>query len=182
MIRINLLSHRKQAKAENLKRQISLLAASFIALVFIIGAFHLYVILTIAGLEEDMKVQEDRFSGLTKSLGDIVGHRKEAAVLERKLAIINSLEENRLAPVRILDEVSRMVIANDIWFEKLMIKGSELTIEGVARNNIAVARFMKSLAGAGFVKTVDLSSTREKEISGFKLQEFVLSCMLKKGS
>ena len=92
------------------------------------------------------------------------------------------LEENRLAPVRILDEVSRMVIANDIWFEKLMIKGSELTIEGVARNNIAVARFMKSLAGAGFVKTVDLSSTREKEISGFKLQEFVLSCMLKKGS
>jgi type IV pilus assembly protein PilN len=182
MIRINLLSHRELAKEENLTHQITLLAASFIVLVFIIVAFHVTIILTIANLEKDIKVQEDRFAELTKAAGGLEGNRRETAILERKLAVINALEENRFVPVRMLDELSRMVIANEIWFEKLMVKGSELTIEGVARNNIAVASFMKSLSGAGFVKTVDLSSTREKEISGFKLQQFVLSCMLKKGS
>lgn len=182
MIRINLLPHREREKAENLRRQFVLLTSSFIALVFIIAAVHVYIILTIADLEKDMNVQEDRFVGLTKAIGDIEGYKRDKAILERKLAAINALEENRLAPVRMLDELSRMVIANDVRFEKLTEKGSELTIEGLARNNIAVARFMKSLAGASFVKTVDLSSAREKELSGFKLQHFILSCMLKKGS
>jgi hypothetical protein len=50
----------------------------------------------------------------------------------------------------------------------------------MARNNIAVAHFMKNLSGANFVMTVDLSSTREKEISGMKLQQFVISCVKKR--
>jgi type IV pilus assembly protein PilN len=102
------------------------------------------------------------------------------AILERKLAIINNLEENRLAPVMMLDELSLLVPVKDVWLDKISEKGSEITLEGVARSNIAVAHFMKNLSGANFVKTVDLLSTREKEISAMKLQQFVISCVKKK--
>lgn len=181
MIKINLLPYREKAKVEDLTRQIALIVISFIALILVVGGVQLYVSLTISGLEKDMKQQEGRLAELTKIIGDIERYKKDKEVLERKLAVIDSLEENRLAPVRMLDELSGLVPVKDIWLEKLTEKGSGLSIEGIARNNIAVALFMKNLVGSSFIKSVDLTSTKEKEISGIKLQQFVVSCALKKG-
>ncbi|MEI8173210.1 MAG: PilN domain-containing protein [Deltaproteobacteria bacterium] len=181
MIKINLLPYRETGKRDNITRQIALIAVSFIALVIVIGAIHLFVSFKIGGLENDVKDQEEKLAKLTKVIGDIEGYKRNKAILEKKLAIINSLEENRLAPVRMLDELSGLVPVKDIWLEKLTEKGMDITIEGVARNNIAVALFMRNLAGARFIKSVDLLSTKEKEVSGIKLQQFVVSCV-KKGS
>ncbi|MCX5835443.1 MAG: hypothetical protein NTX62_00410, partial [Deltaproteobacteria bacterium] len=119
MIKINLLPYRERAKVEDLTRQIALIAISFIALILIVGGVQLYVSLTIGGLEKDVKQQEDRLSELTKVIGDIERYKRDAAVLDRKLAVIESLEQNRLAPVRMLDELSGLVPVKDIWIEKL---------------------------------------------------------------
>jgi type IV pilus assembly protein PilN len=181
MIKINLLPYREKGKKEDITRQIALIAISFIVLVLVVGAVQLYVSLSISSLEKDMKTQEGRLAELTKVIGDIEKFKREKAVLEKKLAIINSLEQNRLAPVRRLDELTGLVPVKDIWLEKLTEKGTDLTIEGMARNNIAVALFMKNLAGSSFITSVDLLSTKEKEVSGIKLQQFVLSCVFKKG-
>jgi type IV pilus assembly protein PilN len=80
-----------------------------------------------------------------------------------------------------LDELTTMVPVKDVWLEKLSEKGTAITIEGMARNNIAVAHFMKNLAGSTFIKSVDLISTKEKEVAGIKLQRFIISCVKKKG-
>ena len=40
---------------------------------------------------------------------------------------------------------------------------------------------MKSLEKAGFIQSVDLLGTKEKEVSGSKLQQFILTCITKKG-
>jgi type IV pilus assembly protein PilN len=80
-----------------------------------------------------------------------------------------------------LDELNLLVPARDVWLEKINQTGNELRIEGVARNNDVVARFMKSLEAARFIQTVDLMGTKEKEVSGSKLQQFILMCVTKKG-
>jgi len=181
MIKINLLPYREKGKRDDTTRQIALIAISFIALILFIGAIQLYIGLKIGDLENDVKEQEEKLAKLTKIIGDIERYKHDKAILEKKLAIINSLEENRLAPVRMLDELTGLVPVKDIWLEKLTEQGRDITIEGVARNNIAVALFMKNLAGASFIKSVDLLSTKEREISGIKLQQFVVSCV-KRGS
>jgi hypothetical protein len=56
-----------------------------------------------------------------------------------------------------------------------------LRIEGVARDNGAVAIVMKSLEKASFVQSVDLVVSKGKEISGVKVQQFTLLCVIKKG-
>jgi len=181
MIKINLLPYREREKKEGATRQIAWIVVSFIALILVVGGLHFYLMWAIDGLKQDVNQQEIRLSQLTKIIGDIEGYKRDKAILEKKLAIINTLETNRLAPVRMLDELNGLVPVKDIWLEKLTERGAELTIEGMARSNIAVALFMKNLVGSSFIKSVDLQSTKEKEVSGIKLQQFVVSCV-KRGS
>lgn len=181
MIRINLLPYREKEKKEDLTRQIVIIAITFVVFLIAVGSFQLYLTLSNSNTEKSIKAQEERLAILTKTIGDIEVHKKDKAILEKKLAIINNLEGNRLAPVRMLDEITRTIPAKDVWIEKLSEKGLDITIEGVARNNIAVAHFMKNLATSSFVKSVDLVTTKEKEISGVKLQQFIISCVKKKG-
>lgn len=179
MIKINLLPYREREKMADVTRQVALIVISFIAFALVIGAFQLYITLTISGLENDVKDQESQLAALTKTIGDIEGYKRDKSLLEKKLAIINTLEGNRLAPVRMLDELSTLVPVKDIWLDRLTEKGSDIIIEGMARNNIAVALFMRNLAGWRIIKSVDLLSTKEREVSGVKLQQFVLSCVKK---
>ena len=179
MIRINLLPYREKEKKEDITRQILIVAISFVVFLLVIGGLHFYVDMKISSLNDEIKELEGRLATLTRIVGHIEGYKRDKIIVEKKLAIINTLEENRLAPVLMLDEMTTLVPVKDVWLEKLTEKGPELVIEGVARNNIAVALFMKNLAGATFLKSVDLISTKEKEISGIKLQQFVISCMKK---
>ena len=180
MIRINLLPYREREKKEDLTRQIVIIVITLVVFLLVIGSFQLYLSISTSSLDKDIKLQEEELARLTKTIGDIEQYKLNKSTLERKLAIINNLEENRLAPVMMLDELSLLVPVKDVWLDKISERGSEITIDGMARNNIAVAHFMKNLSGANFVKTVDLLATREKEISGMKLQQFVISCVKKK--
>lgn len=181
MIRINLLPYREKEKIEDITRQIMVIGITFVVFVLALGSFHLYLSMSISSLEENITKQQNELDRLNKIIRDIDLFKTDKALLEKKIAIINTLEENRLAPVRMLDELTTMVPVKDVWLERLSEKGTGITIEGMARNNIAVAHFMKNLAGSTFIKSVDLVSTKEKEVSGIKLQQFIISCVKKKG-
>lgn len=181
MIRINLLPYREKEKREDVTRQIMIIGITFVVFVLALGSLHLYLTMSISSLEENITKQQAELDRLNKIIRDIDVFKRDKALLEKKIAIINTLEENRLAPVRMLDELTTMVPVKDVWLEKLSEKGTAITIEGMARSNIAVAHFMKNLAGSTFIKSVDLISTKEKEISGIKLQQFIISCVKKKG-
>ena len=181
MIRINLLPYREKEKKEDITRQIMVIGITFVVFVLALGSFHLYLSMSISSLEENITKQQNELDRLNKIIRDIDTFKRDKALLEKKIAIINTLEENRLAPVRMLDELTTMVPVKDVWLERLSEKGTGITIEGMARNNIAVAHFMKNLAGSTFIKSVDLVSTKEKEVSGIKLQQFIISCVKKKG-
>jgi type IV pilus assembly protein PilN len=181
MIRINLLPYREKEKIEDITRQIMIIGITFVVFILALGGTQLYLSMSISSLEDNIIKQQQELDRLNKIIGDIEVFKKDKALLEKKLAVINTLEENRLAPVRMLDELTTMVPVKDVWLEKLSEKGTVITIEGMARNNIAVAHFMKNLAGSTFIKSVDLVSTKEKEVSGIKLQQFIISCVKKKG-
>ena len=181
MIRINLLPYREKAQKEDLFRQIILFSGSLALFVLIIASVHLYVKISISSLETQIKEAEAKLVVLDKKVGDIEGFKRDKKDVEQKLAVIKSLEGNRLFPVQMLDELNTLVPAREIWLERLNEIGNELRIEGVARSNDIVARFMKSLEKASFIDSVDLVLTKEREVSGVKLQQFSLVCVLKTG-
>lgn len=180
MIKINLLPYREKAKKENLQYQIIILSGALALFLLIILAVHLYFSMSISGMETKIREADARLVVLNKKVGDIEGFKRDKKELEQKLGVINSLERNRLFPIRMLDELNLLVPSKEAWLEKITQKGQELRIEGVARDNGTVARFMKSMEKAGFIQSVELVVSREKELAGVKLQQFILTCVMKK--
>jgi type IV pilus assembly protein PilN len=181
MIKINLLPYREKEKKENLQRQIMILSGTLVLFLLVILAVHLYFSMSISGMETKIREADARLVVLNKKIGDIEGFKRDKRELEQKLGVIKSLEGNRLFPVRMLDELNLLVPSKEAWLEKITQKGQELRIEGMARDNGTVARFMKSMEKAEFVQSVELVVSREKELAGVKLQQFILSCIMKKG-
>jgi type IV pilus assembly protein PilN len=181
MIRINLLPYREKAKKENLQYQLIALSGALVLFLLIILSVHVYFNMNISSMEKMVKEAEAKLVILDKKVGDIEGFKRDKRELEQKLGVINALETNRLFPVRMLDELNLLVPAKEAWLEKITQTGQDLRIEGMAKDNGTVARFMKNIEKAGFVQSVDLVVSREKEVAGVKLQQFILTCVMKKG-
>jgi type IV pilus assembly protein PilN len=182
MIKINLLPYREKEKKENLQQQIVIISGTLVLFLLIILAVHLYFIMNVSGLEDKIRGAEARLVFLDKKVGDIERFKKDKRELEQKLGVINSLETDRLFPVRMLDELNMLVPAKEAWLEKITQTKQELRIEGIARDNGVVARFMNDLEKAEFIRSVELVVAKEKEVVGVKLQQFILACVIKKGT
>jgi type IV pilus assembly protein PilN len=176
MIRINLLPYRETIKKENIKRQLFVISGVIILFLAIIVAVQLNFMADLQTLEDKVQQHEARLLILNKKVGDVEKFKGERKELEQKLQIIKRLESNRYFPVRLLDTLSLLIPSKHAWLERVTQKGTEIRIEGIARDNGVVAVFMKNLEKTDFVRSVDLVVTKEKEIVGVKLQQFVLTC------
>lgn len=178
MITINLIPYRDKEKKDNLKRQIMIISSAFILFIAVLVSVHLWMSFSLGKLESKAAEADARLKILNKQVGDVEKFKKDKKQLEQKLAVIHSLEVNRSFPVRLLDGLNMLVPSKQLWLEKLAQKRGEITIEGTAKDSGVVAQFMKSLEKAPFFSSVDLLVTREKEVVGVKLQQFIVVCGL----
>jgi type IV pilus assembly protein PilN len=181
MIKINLLPYREKQKKENLVQQIWIVAGSFIMFILLLVWLQVWINSSINDLKSQIKESEDSLVELDKKIGNLDQFKNEKKELEQKLGVIATLEENRLAPVKTLDNLALLVPSKDIWLVKITQKGNSINIEGIGRDNVVAAEFMKDIEKFDPIKSVDLVSSKKTEISGITLQQFVFSCILKKG-
>jgi len=181
MIKINLLPYREKEKKENFARQISIIGGSFVIFILLLVFVQVKFSSSVSSLESQVKESEAKLIDLNKKIGSLESFKKDKKELEQKLGIIKTLEENRLAPVKTLDDLAALVSPQNIWLVKITQKNDTITIEGVGRDNIIVAGFMKTIENFEPIKSVDLVSSKKTEIGGATLQQFKFSCVLKKG-
>jgi Tfp pilus assembly protein PilN len=74
-----------------------------------------------------------------------------------------------------------LVPQNSIWLTRIVQKNDSLTIEGIGRDNIVAADFMKTIENFPPIKSVDLVSSKNVVIANTTLQQFIFSCTMKKG-
>jgi len=181
MIKINLLPYREKKKKENLVQQIWIIAGSLIVFILLLFWLQIWINSSISDLTSKIKESEASLIELDKVIGDLDKFKNDKKELEQKLGVIATLEENRLAPVKTLDNLAMIVPSTNIWLIKITQKGDSVNIEGIGRDNVVVADFMKDLEKFDPIKSVDLISSKNTEIAGIPLQRFNFSCILKKG-
>ncbi|MBN2032527.1 MAG: PilN domain-containing protein [Deltaproteobacteria bacterium] len=178
MIRINLLPFRAARKKENIRRQVSIYALSVVFLLIMM----IYFFLQLGSTLNDLKVKEQKLQAELKTYEATI---KKIAELERKikeirakLDVIKELERNKTGPVHLLDEITMAVPKDKLWLTSLKESGGTLTLTGTAMDNETVALFMTNLEQSEHVSTVDLQSSRLRNLPEYKLSvsDFVLEC------
>ncbi|HTZ39837.1 MAG TPA: PilN domain-containing protein [Syntrophales bacterium] len=181
MIKVNLLPYREKKKEVQSKNQVVILGAAGLAFVVLLGAFHIYTVMKLSGLENQVQSTQQTLQQLKTSIGDINQYKKAKEILEKRLSIINYLEKNRFAKVLFLDDLTSMVPVNQVWIKSMKESETDVKIDGFAKDNIAIAKFMRNLEKSEQLTSVDLVSSKQTEIAGNRLKQFTLSCGLKKG-
>ena len=181
MIKINLLPYREKEKKENLTRQLTIIAGLFIILLLCLAWGYLYMSFQVKDLEAKLADSQKTLKVLEAKVGDLEKFKNKKAELELKLGVIGTLEENRLLPVKTLDDLSMLVPQQNIWLTKITQQNDSLKIEGVGRDNIVAADFMKTIEKFDPIQSVDLVSSKKLVIADMTLQQFIFSCKMKKG-
>ena len=181
MIKINLLPYHEREKKENLARQIMIIAGLFALFILCLVWLQLYMVFQVKDLEAKLADSRQTLKILDAKVGDLEKFKQQKAELELKIGVIGTLEENRLLPVKTLDDLSMLVPQKSIWLVKIAQNYDSLTLEGIGRDNIVAADFMKTIEKFAPIQSVDLVSSKKVEIAGITLQQFIFSCKMKKG-
>jgi type IV pilus assembly protein PilN len=181
MIKINLLPYRETRKKAGIKRQLYLMGVVLCVVCVCLLGMHIYLMAVRAELANKVRTAEAKIAALSRVAGEIDRVKGDRAVLEKKIGIIKNLEENRLKPVLILDDLTALIPSGQIWLVSLSSNENDLRVDGMARDNSAVAQFMKNLEHSTYYKSVDLISSKQSIIGSTKLQAFTVSCSYKRG-
>lgn len=179
MVKINLLPYHDQQRSESSTRKLIIAGSILAGFLLLIGSIHIYLVMDVNSLEERMKSENENLAALTKAAGEIKQVKIDKKSFEKKLEIIKTLEENRFKPVVLMDEMTTTVPAGQVWLTNLTRSGGTLKVEGIARDNVSIARFMKNLEKTASLKSVDLVASKQSVIASHKLQAFTLSCAMK---
>ncbi len=177
MIKINLLPFRAARQKENIRQQVSI--------------FSLLVLLSLAGLYlltasidneiEDFKKKNTAIKAQIaeyKAKADRVKQiKKDLAILEDKLNIVETLQAERKKPVELLDRFTGLVIPERMWITQMSTTSKNVLIKGIAFDNPTIADFMNQLEDSSLFSTVNLNNSKMKKIKdGINLKEFDLTC------
>ncbi|CAG34838.1 PilN domain-containing protein [Desulfotalea psychrophila] len=176
MLKINLLPIRQLKKRAEAKKQLLMI---FISLCFIIFACTLVGIHqsgTIVDLEDSISRLHKEKNSYNPILKKIENLKKHKAELERKTAVIKTLQLDSSLSMHVLDEVSNSVDNKRMWINSLDQNGGSLRISGIALDNRTISDFMNTLKSSPFIREVNLTGTSMQQVSGRNLKKFSLTC------
>jgi type IV pilus assembly protein PilN len=176
MIRINLLPFRTERKKENVRRQVSLFLLSLILVLVVLVYYNFSLSSKIGKLNDNIsatKTELQRYNEINKEIARI---KQNLEMLRKKMAVIEKLESDRHAPVRLLDTMTQVLMAKRMWFTKLAVKENTVDIHGIALDNKTVADFMVRLQDSGLFSSVNLKTLKRQKVQGSNLKSFQISC------
>ncbi len=176
MIRINLLPFRAARKKENIRRQVSIFMLSLVFLLIIFFYYNFSLSNKVDRLNTNIKSTKTELAKYNKINDEIAQIKKKLNNLEKKMAVMKTLEANRFEPTRLLDVMTQVVVAKRMWFTNLESKGDKVNIKGIALDNKTVADFMIRLEDCGLFKEVDLKTLKRTNSQSANLKSFAISC------
>jgi len=187
MIRINLLGipktkRGKRAAAPSLPSEgpspVFLGLIMFLATGVILGYLYLQVTKEHTRLDNALQDAKRENARLSEVKATYEKTKKESEQFQRRVAVIEQLQNAKTGPVDFLNKVANTINSTDaVWLQAITDDGRIITFNGTALSPNAVADLMVNLQKTGLFKTVEIKETSQdstiKEMQAFK---FELNC------
>jgi type IV pilus assembly protein PilN len=173
MIRINLLAKKVSKKKAGAIQHLAVGAVVLLAAVGVMVWLWISQSRELAGVKLKItaaQAEKDRLKDVNDKKAK---YEKEKAELERKLGIITRLQNERIVPVHLLDELTKVIDpATPIWITTYAYTSTGVSMEGFSLSNEALRPFVDGLERSPFYKNVDLLFTERTELQGRQVFRF----------
>jgi type IV pilus assembly protein PilN len=174
MIKINLLPVRAEKKRETIRQQIIIAAVVLVLTFVVIGFLHSSISSKISDTEAKVVETKGKIAHLKSIIGEVDKFKETKKDLEQKLEVIEALENNRLGPVLLMDELSR-AMPERCWFESLTESSSKIKVKGKALDTNNVAALMDNLNRSEMFTDVVLKQTSLGTMDTYQVVDFELT-------
>jgi type IV pilus assembly protein PilN len=174
MIRINLLPAKVSKKKQAGTQQLAIAAAVLVATLagnFLWSASRADAL---ASREAKVKRTKVEIANLEKIIGEVNDIKQQQAAVKDKLAVLDKLKANRAGPVRLLDELAR-VMPKRVWLKKFDEKDRIVSFDGSAATIEDVSAFMSALQKSPYFTAIELKKTTAKTEGRYKVVDFSLT-------
>ncbi|MGI6524524.1 MAG: PilN domain-containing protein [Bdellovibrionota bacterium] len=154
MIKINLLGEECDSK---LAWRIGLVCY-FLSILCLLAAFYVMyggIVKDIEVKEQQVATLEAQFEHLKKQTKEIDELEVKDKLLNEKLAVIARVNQNKIGPVRVFDDLN-LAVPSHVWLRSVIEKNGFFTIKGRALNNESISIFMKNLDNSDYFSSVEL--------------------------
>ncbi len=177
MIKINLLVAREDIKESVRKKEVTIFVVIILLVLAGIGITQWISSRQREEIAAQIKNTRDELARLEAVKKEINKAKANKKILEEKLHIIQSLNQNRTRPIQIMSVLASK-IPEKMWLNSLDRTGEKLTLEGVALDDETIANFMTRLQQAGMFTSVELVVTERMTVEDVKLKKFTVICMI----
>lgn len=168
MIRINLLPYRAARKKENIRYQVNVFVMSVVFVCLLIFWGNSYLKGQVEDLNQEIKTTREQVAKYKKINQEIAEIKKNLAVLERKIGVIESLERDRKAPVQNLDELYQIVVEKRMWYTSIEERSNNIKVSGIAVDNQTVADYMTRIEKSDRFQSVRLAAIKQHTLKAGK--------------
>jgi type IV pilus assembly protein PilN len=178
MIKVNLLPVKKRKR----QKPVPVFVISMIGITLLAAAILAYLIFFFNGriTERQAKVRENeaKISELKRKLKDVEDYEKRNAMFQQRKEIIETLGRNKSLPVKMLDEISKL-LAPGVWLTSMDVKSDSISLNCTAFSNSDVVNFVDSLKNSKLFADVYLVESVQAQKEGISLYNFKLTFKVK---
>jgi Tfp pilus assembly protein PilN len=173
MIRVNLLAKKTSKKKVGAIQHLVVGAGAMVILADGLAWVWVDQSGKLATLRSQIAKQEAEKVRLKNVNEEKVRFEKEKGELERKLAIITRLQKERIVPVHLLDELTRVFDAGTpIWVTNYAYTPGGVAFDGYSLSNEALRPMVDNLEKSAYYKNVELLYSERSELQGRQVFRF----------
>lgn len=135
-----------------------------------------------AKLQEQLKQADAQIATLSQVKTAYLEKQKQHDALKHRFDVIDQLRNNQAGPVTLLSTISNTVSNTEaVWLNTMRDEGNNVTLEGIALNNVSLATLMENLRKTAYFQSVEMKETyQDDSIKDIQSFSFILVCEKKK--
>jgi type IV pilus assembly protein PilN len=176
MIRINLLGEQVDRSASYAIHSLILLAC--VVLILMLGGWSTnHAISVLSDLENQVALKESQHTKLKNTTKKVEDLEQKQKLLIEKLEIIAKLKTRKQGPVRILDDLTKM-IPDRAWLTSISQRNDFVEVSGVAVDGQTISDFIAQIRESRFIEDADEVKAQMVMRDDVKLQSFTFPAKL----
>ncbi|HTZ17934.1 MAG TPA: PilN domain-containing protein [Dissulfurispiraceae bacterium] len=189
MIRINLLSERKLKKQKKVQQLVvgeEKRGPAFLKIIAIVTGITIVIMASVifflksnvSDLKAESANNQAKIADLKKKIDEVKKYETLNKAIQQKSALIETLKKNQSVPVRLLDDISKL-LPDGVWLSAVSFNNPQVTLEGVGFTNMDIVSFVENLKKSDSFLDVYLEETKQATVEKTDVYNFKLNFKVK---